>query len=164
MDVVEKYQATTSMVDNRPAEQGAIVEAMEGALNDQTETDESSEIHSPQEEQDRDHHFRQFFSNVDINETEIEIETSSDEGIYEGDPDVPAHRWLKFAIEFVWLHKLPNTIQELQEMEEEEIAREVRGIKGFGKFGEPEESPGLYAAGHTPEIIEHPPTPPTGEH
>ncbi|KAF5348845.1 hypothetical protein D9756_009803 [Leucocoprinus leucothites] len=68
----------------------------------------------------------EMFADDDLAETMFEVEQSSDESIYEDDPEIPSHRWLKFAIEFVWLHKLPNTIKE---MDEDEGLEDIPGVK-----------------------------------
>jgi hypothetical protein len=98
--------------------------------------------------------YDEVFVDDDLAETIFEVERGSDESIYESDPDVPAHRWLKFAIEFVWLHKLPNTIKE---MEEEDGNGEIRGVREVEELDVVDQVKVLTPV---PELVEHAPTPP----
>ncbi|KAJ3565195.1 hypothetical protein NP233_g7792 [Leucocoprinus birnbaumii] len=97
------------------------------------------------------------FVDDDLAETVFEAEPVSDDSLYEDDPDIPSHRWLKVAIEFVWLHKLPNTINE---MDEDDMIGEVRAVKEAQEV-DPVDQFEMRAP--VPELFQHAPTPPPPE-
>ncbi|KXN84017.1 hypothetical protein AN958_00576 [Leucoagaricus sp. SymC.cos] len=92
---------------------------------------------------------------LEFPETIFGVDCDSDDGIFENDQEVPPHRWLKCAIEFVWLHKLPTTIKEIEEVEE------MGHVGGLPVIEEVDEEDDVEILAQIPEVVvEHAPTPP----